>query len=151
MVTATIPSTENSSTEKVFGRQVSSKAEQKQNPDAETTAGFIDITKGADVLWINTFAPEPYRVLRPIPVRIVPSDRGWIASLYDANIHASGDTEGEAFENVRSLMLEAYEMLSEEKPATLGPEPAKQLARLRHFIAPMSPLSRVRQLLQRVF
>lgn len=143
MVTANISSTETS-----IGRIVYSRPQEEQNRAIETTGVVICIGDNLSDLWIYSFAPEPYRVLRPIPIKIASSDRGWIGSFYDANIHASGGTHGEAIENLRSLILEAYEMLSEENHATLGPEPAKQLARLRCFIA---PISRVQLLLQHFF
>jgi len=83
---------------------------------------------------INTFAPEPYDIIRQTLAVVQPSAKGFIASLYDANIHASGDTEEEAFRNLKSLTLDLLDSLSAESPGTLGPEPRRQLAVLQQFI-----------------
>ena len=57
-----------------------------------------------------------------------------IASFFDANIHASGDTEEEAFRNLKSLILDTFDSLSAEPAHRLGPEPTRQLAVLRQFV-----------------
>jgi hypothetical protein len=89
-------------------------------------------------LTIETVAPEPYDVRRPIPVVIRAVDDGFAASLFDANIHTEGETPQEAFDNLRTLILDTLELLSEQPAETLGPEPRRQLAVLREFIAPCS-------------
>ena len=93
-----------------------------------TTAMMNTITQ------ITTFGPEPYSAKPPIPVAIRRADDGFLAGFFDANIHTSGETEQEAFDNLRSLILDYYEALEHEKPELLGPEPTRQLAILRDFI-----------------
>ena len=83
---------------------------------------------------ITTFAPEPYELLRPLTVLVQEEGAGFNASLFDANIHASGDTEEEAFRNLKSVMLDIFDSLSAEPPDHLGPEPRRQLAVLQQFI-----------------
>lgn len=85
-------------------------------------------------VFIQTFAPEPYEVLRPLAVVIEPSGSEFAASFFDANISTSGDTEQEAFENLKNLVLDIFDSLSREEPGRLGPEPSRQLAVLRSFI-----------------
>jgi hypothetical protein len=81
---------------------------------------------------IHTFAPEPYRVKRAIPIAVREHDGEFLASFVDANVNASGETATEAFEGVKVLMLDMFDHLS--KQAKLGPKLAKTLAVLREFI-----------------
>jgi predicted RNase H-like HicB family nuclease len=90
-------------------------------------------------LCIETFTPEPYDVRRPIPILIRQIADGYSASLFDANIHTEGETEQEAFDNIRSLLLDVLEVLSKQPEESLGPEPRRQLAVLREFIVPCLP------------
>ena len=83
---------------------------------------------------ISTFAPEPYEVLRPIPVLIRPDGDELVASFVEANINASGETQQEAFESLKSLLLDIFDSLRALPAERLGPEPARRLAVLRDFI-----------------
>ena len=89
---------------------------------------------GAMAVEITTFAPEPYELRRPLLIILQREDQGFIAGFFDANIHASGDTEEEAFRNLKSLILDVFDSLRAESPENLGPEPKRQLAVLREFI-----------------
>ncbi len=75
---------------------------------------------------VESFAPEPYRLLRPFTVVVRPSDDGFSASFFDANLHAYGDTEEEAFDNLKSVVLDAYDRLSELTDTQLSSPLAKQ-------------------------
>lgn len=83
------------------------------------------------VAFISSFAPEPFKVLEPIPVTIRPVDRGFVASFLDANINASGETRHGAFVNVKDLMIAIFERLGKEPKHRLGKGPARQLAVLK--------------------
>ncbi len=83
---------------------------------------------------ITTFAPEPYELIRPLLVVVQPSEEGFTASFFDLNIHASGDTEEEAYRNLKALLLDVFDSLLAESPEMLGPEPKRQLAVFREFI-----------------
>jgi len=83
---------------------------------------------------IQTFEPEPYELLRPITVAIREDGDGYMATFYDANISTAGDTEQEAFENLKSLILDVFDSLAREQPERLGPEPQRQMAVLRSFL-----------------
>jgi hypothetical protein len=56
------------------------------------------------------------------------------ASFFDANIHAAGCNQAEAFESLKGILLSRFEHLSGVAPEKLGPGPAKQLEVLRAFI-----------------
>lgn len=83
---------------------------------------------------IETFAPEPYRVRRAIPIVVRPSSGCLVASFVDANISSSGDNPQEAYENVKELILDVFDRLSSLPAEKLGPGPARQLAVLREFV-----------------
>ncbi|HYN19458.1 MAG TPA: hypothetical protein VE078_00745 [Thermoanaerobaculia bacterium] len=83
---------------------------------------------------ISTLAPEPYELLRPIPVLIRLSGDEFVASFMEANVNASGETQQEAFENVKSLILDVFDSLRSHPAEKLGPEPTRRLAVLRNFI-----------------
>lgn len=87
------------------------------------------------IIPITTFAPEPYRLKRDILAVVQPSAEGFLAGFFDANIHASGDTEEEAVRNLKSLMLDVFDALVSEDRAKLGREPIRQLAVLNEFTA----------------
>lgn len=79
-------------------------------------------------LWvpIESFAPEPYEVLKPFTAVVVEAEDGFESSFFDANIHAYGDTEEEAISNLKSAVLDAYDHLFRLEENQLGPGPAKQ-------------------------
>ena len=87
---------------------------------------------------ITTFAPEPYEVKKPIPVSIYSSEDEYNASFFDANIHTSGDNEQEAFENLKSLILDMYDGLISRRVEDLGPGPMQQRSVLQQFISTVS-------------
>lgn len=89
----------------------------------------------AMAVFITTFAPEPYELRHPLLVILQREDQGFIAGFFDANIHASGDNEEEAFRNLKSLILDVFDSLRAESPENLGPEPKRQLAVLEEFIS----------------
>ena len=89
---------------------------------------------GTFTLHVETFAPEPYKMKRPIPLSLQRRADGYIASFVEANVNSSGDTQQEALANVKELILDAFDSLSSLPPSTLGPGPTRQLAVLREFI-----------------
>ena len=82
---------------------------------------------------ICSLAPEPYELSKGIPVTIQGADDEWTATFFDANIAISGDTQEEAVDNLKGLIVDTLESLVEDE-AILGPGPARQLATLRDFI-----------------
>ena len=86
-------------------------------------------------LQVSTFSPEPYEVLRPIPVLMRPEGDEFVASFVEANVNASGKTQQEAFESLKALLLDIFDSLRSHPAEKLGPESARRLAVLRNFIS----------------
>jgi len=79
-------------------------------------------------LWvpIESFQPEPYEILRPITAVVTPIEDGFEAGLFDANLFSTGDTEVEALDNLKSMIVETYSALEELGDSQLGPGPLRQ-------------------------
>jgi hypothetical protein len=90
---------------------------------------------GTTLIPINTLAPEPFEVLKIFVVGVHPVEGGFQASWRDANIETTGDNEAEAIENLKSLIIDSFEILTSEPKKNLGPESRRQLAILTEFIA----------------
>lgn len=101
--------------------------------DVETRLDQLEAAQGVAAS-IQSFAPELYKLLKPIPVVIHADGEEFSATFFDANISTCGDTPQEAFGNLRELILDIFDKLSSLPPARLGPAPKKQLAILRDFI-----------------
>jgi predicted RNase H-like HicB family nuclease len=104
-----------------------------------------DQALGWVTLYIETFAPEPYRVKKAIPVCVQHRTDGFVASFADANIHASGDTQQEAFGHLKELILDIFDSLSALPVSKLGPEPRRQLAVLKDFLDAAQDHARARR------
>ena len=83
--------------------------------------------------YIETFAPQGIAAIRPIPVSIVCDDGTFIATFFDGNINASGDTSLDAFENLKGTLLATFRFFC-KRESELGSEPKRQLAVLRDFM-----------------
>jgi hypothetical protein len=85
---------------------------------------------------INSFPGERYTLLKPIPVKIERiGENDWVASFEDANLGMSGESQQEAFQNLIADILDTFETFGREEH-NLGPEPSRQMAILREYIAP---------------
>jgi hypothetical protein len=83
---------------------------------------------GTFVVPIETFDPEPFGLRRPVSVVVQPSGDSFVASLFDANINASGETAHYAVANLKDLILALIIRLRKEPKERLGKGPARQLA-----------------------
>ncbi len=83
---------------------------------------------------INTFAPEPYELLKSFNVTVQPTEDDFEVGWYDANIHTGGQNEEEAVSNLKSLILDLFDSFSREPSEKLGPEPKRQLLVMKQFI-----------------
>jgi len=83
---------------------------------------------------LTTLAPGPFDLLVEIPAIIQHVDDSFVATFFDANLSASGDTREEAVQNLKTLIVEVFEDLESEPPEKLGPEPRRQLAVLHETI-----------------
>lgn len=84
---------------------------------------------------ITTLAPEPYRLRQEIVAVVEQVEDSFVATHFDANLSASGDTREEAIQNLKTLLVEIFEDLSSEEPERLGKEPSRQLAVLRELLS----------------
>ncbi len=84
---------------------------------------------------IASLEPEPFKLNRQIYIVVQPEEDQFLATFFDANINASGDTEVEAVDNVKDAIVSSFrrfEQLGEER---LGPGPRRQYAVLRSLVA----------------
>jgi hypothetical protein len=86
------------------------------------------------IIPIATFAPEPYAVLMPILVSVKAVEDEFEAGWFDANIHTTGENEEESVSNLKSLILDYFDSLSNEPEKNLGIEPKRQLRIIESFI-----------------
>jgi predicted RNase H-like HicB family nuclease len=77
-------------------------------------------------LAISTFAPEPFEVIKPFNIVIQSDDGGYTASWIEANIGSAGDTQHEAMENLKDLILMIFEDFEGDEDDALGPAMLKQ-------------------------
>ena len=82
---------------------------------------------------ITTLEPEPFDLARDIPVVVRPTNDGYLATFFDANIGMIGDTREEAVANLRLLLVDVFDELEKEE-GQLGPTLVRQLAVLRSFM-----------------
>ena len=75
---------------------------------------------------ISTFAPEPFELVRDFSIVLQPEEGGYVASLFDANISSSGDTQEEAIANVKDLILMIFKGFEDEDEGDLGPTMIRQ-------------------------
>lgn len=86
------------------------------------------------VVPIQSLAPEPYELIKPIEAVVQLVDDEYIASFFDANLSTGGDTQVEAISNLRDLIVGTFELLTETKDSDLGPGPRQQKAVLKEFV-----------------
>jgi len=89
------------------------------------------------VVPIATFAPEALEVVAPVPVVIQASQDGYLASFFDANLNAFGETQQQAYANLKDIIVAVFGRLGEEPKTKLGKEPLRQLKVLQRFIRRM--------------
>ena len=94
---------------------------------------FEDISR---CLWvpIESFEPELYCVRRPFTAVISVEDGEFIASWFDAGIHASGETEESAISDLKSRILDAFDRLHGLEDEQLGPGMRRQRDVLKSYI-----------------
>lgn len=91
-------------------------------------------TLPALTLYIEDFGPEPYEAVRRMEVAIRAEQSAFVASFFPANVHASGDTDQEAFDNLRTLILDTVDLLTETPEASLSEELRRQRATLFQYV-----------------
>ena len=84
---------------------------------------------------IQTLVPRALAVLKPILAVVQPEDGVFVASFYDANLHASGESPADAIDMLKDVISQSYRVLTTNEDA-LAIGPANQLAVLREFVQP---------------
>ncbi|MBI4468209.1 MAG: hypothetical protein HY650_02695 [Acidobacteria bacterium] len=124
----------------IFGREIPGLVDLQQSilrNSSELLRGLKDLAAAratSVVVPITTLTPEPFALVRHIPAVVQVVDNGFVATFFDANISASGETQEEAVTNLKSLLIDILEDLAAEPSERLGPEPSRQLEVLREFI-----------------
>ena len=85
---------------------------------------------------IQSLDPEPFEVASPLEAVIRPSGDGFVATFFDANVNASGETETEAFDNLKDMLVATFTEFTRLGEDRLGPGPTRQLAVLKRFLRP---------------
>jgi hypothetical protein len=104
-----------------------------EHEQVQVMVGLETCVGEAVVVPITTLEPEQFDLARDIPVVVRPTDDGYLATFFDANIGMTGGTREEAVGNLRLLLVDVFDEL-EKKEGQLGPKLVRQLAVLRSFI-----------------
>jgi predicted RNase H-like HicB family nuclease len=83
---------------------------------------------------IQSLAPEPYEVIKPLLATVRMVDAQYVASFVDANVASGGETLEEAMSNLKDMIVGTFELLNETEDSELGPGPSRQKAILKEFI-----------------
>lgn len=83
---------------------------------------------------IQSLSPWPARLLRDLEITLRPTGEGWEANFFDANLHASGDTETEAIDNFKVSLIDELEILGSIPESALGPEMIRQFRVLSELV-----------------
>jgi hypothetical protein len=99
-----------------------------------TTPDIQETVKGAR-RGVDTFAPEPYRVTTLFTIELVGDGQDFIASWPEVNLHASGETQEQAFNDLKATVLDTFDQLELLGDDALGPVPRKQKNTLGEHVA----------------
>jgi hypothetical protein len=86
------------------------------------------------VVPIQSLAPEPYEIVKPIQAVVHFVEGEYIASFFDANLSTGGDTQTEAVHNLKALIVGTFEILAGIKDSELGPGPLQDKKTLEEFV-----------------
>ena len=86
------------------------------------------------VVPIESLTPEPYQIIKSFHGVVQVQGDQYIATFFDANISASGDTQAEAVFNLKDMIVGAFEILNSREEDKLGPGPAHQRKVLQEYI-----------------
>lgn len=125
-------------------RVLSSVNQRVQHLETLLASVLQQISRFKRSLWvpIDSFAPEPYEVLVPLTVVVAPYEDEFEASFFEGNLHATGDTEEEAIQSLKGILLDAFDRLLELSDEQLGPAPLSQKRTLMRHIRRRSDSSR---------
>jgi hypothetical protein len=90
-------------------------------------------TDGSVIVPIQSLEPYPLRVLCPILAVVQFDNDAFLASWFDANANASGDTELDAIDMLKHVIAQNFCLYSREEEK-LGDDLRKRLAVMRDFL-----------------
>lgn len=91
------------------------------------------VQSGSITAPITILPDDRLEVIRDIPAVLHPVDDSYVATFFDANVNASGDTAQEAFINLQDMICSTYRLYSREQDS-LGPELSRDFAMLQKFV-----------------
>jgi hypothetical protein len=80
---------------------------------------------------IDSLAPATLEIIAPFHVVVQPYEDEFVATFFDANISATGDTQQEAVENVKDMVVDLFEFLDGQPSRGLGAAMQRQQNVLR--------------------
>jgi len=83
---------------------------------------------------IGILEREPYEVIKPFQAVVRVQGEDYIATFFDANLSASGETQAEAIYNLKDVIVGVFDILDIKDESELGPGPAQQKKTLQEFI-----------------
>lgn len=97
---------------------------------------FIQDRITTNPVTINTLGNDNWELKHPLNVTVEQrAEDQFIACLYDVNLYGYGDTIPEAIEDLKAIMLDQFEYLSEKDGrVNLGRMPKQQLEFLRKIL-----------------
>jgi hypothetical protein len=84
------------------------------------------LSKSHVVVPVATLAPEPFDIIHEFSFVVQPDDECFVATLFDANLSSSGDTQEEAVANLKDLIIMAFNGFEDEPDDNLGPMMRRQ-------------------------
>ena len=97
-----------------------------------TTSGIDEKIIEYKTVFTDSLNSESYTLKKPVPILIETEDKIFIASHCDLGLYAHADTEWEAIDALKELIIQFYtDLLNEEK---LGPIPRKMMAYYHEII-----------------
>ncbi len=87
---------------------------------------------------VTSLTPETLELSKPVFVVVQPDGDEFLATYFDANLNATGDTQTEAVDNLKDILVSTFRRYTELGEQKLGPGPRKQLAVLQSIFRPES-------------
>lgn len=83
---------------------------------------------------ITSLVPFDYELVKPVMAVVKQEHGSYVATFFDANLSASGDTDVEAIINLKDTLVSSLEILLEHSETRLGPAMLRQKATLLEFV-----------------
>jgi predicted RNase H-like HicB family nuclease len=84
------------------------------------------MSRGSLVVPVATFAPGPFEVIKELNFVVQPDEECFVATLFDANLSSSGDTQEEAVANLKDLIVLVFGDFEGDCDENLGPMMRRQ-------------------------